>query len=165
MMIKTIVVGNLQTNCYLLEKNNEVLIIDPGDEDSKIINAIKDKKVVGCLITHFHFDHIGALDEICAYYKVKPNVYNGKNFSYEIIETKGHTDDSITFYFKEEKVMFCGDFIFYHSIGRTDLGGNNQDMKESLEKISLYDDDIILYPGHGPKTTLGEEKHHFSLYF
>lgn len=164
MTIKTIVVGDLQTNCYLLEKNNEVLIIDPGDEATKIINAIGNKKVVGCLVTHFHFDHIGALEEICSYYKVKPNTYNGDNFSYVVIETKGHTNDSITFYFKEDKVMFCGDFIFYHSIGRTDLGGNNQDMKESLDKISLYYDDIIIYPGHGPKTILGEEKKRFSLY-
>lgn len=165
MIIKTIIVGDLQTNCYLLEKNGEVLIIDPGDEASKIINAIGDKKVVGCLVTHFHFDHIGALEEICSYYNVKPNVYNEKNFSYEIIATKGHTDDSITFYFKEDKVMFCGDFIFNHSIGRTDLGGNDQDMKESLKKISKYSDDITLYPGHGPKTSLEEEKKRFSLYY
>lgn len=165
MIIKMIVVGDLQTNCYLLEKKGEVLIIDPGDEATKIINAIGNKKVVGCLVTHSHFDHIGALDEICSYYKVKPNIYNGDNFSYVVIETKGHTDDSITFYFKEEKVMFCGDFVFYHSIGRTDLGGNNQDMKGSLDEISLYDDDITLYPGHGPKTSLREEKHRFSLYF
>ncbi len=164
MKINSIVVGDLQTNCYLLEKNNEVLIIDPGDEAKKIITAIGDKKVVGCLLTHKHFDHIGALTEICSYYNIKPNDYKGNNFSYEVLETKGHTNDSVTYYFKNEKVMFCGDFIFYHSIGRTDLGGSDSDMLESLDKISLYDDDITLYPGHGPKTILGEEKKRFSLY-
>lgn len=164
MKIKTVVVGDLQTNCYLLEKNNEVLIIDPGAEAKKIINEVKDKKVVGCLLTHSHFDHIGALEEICSYYNIKPNAYNGNNFSYEVIETKGHTDDSVTYYFKDEKVMFCGDFIFYHSIGRTDLGGSDSDMKKSLEKISFYDDDIVLYPGHGCKTILKKEKTSFKYY-
>ena len=51
--------------------------------------------------------------------------------------------------------MFCGDFIFERGIGRTDLGGSIKDMKESLEMISSYPDDITLYPGHGDKTTLG----------
>lgn len=165
MKIKTVVVGDLQTNCYLMEKNNEVLVIDPGAEAKKIINEVKDKKVVGCLLTHFHFDHVGSLEEICSYYNIKPNEYKGNNFSYEVIETKGHTGDSVTYYFKDDKIMFCGDFIFYHSIGRTDLGGNNKDMQESLSKISLYDDDIVLYPGHGPTTTLKEEKKRFRLYF
>lgn len=165
MIIKTVIVGDLQTNCYILEKNDEVLIIDPGAEAKKIIDTIGNKKVVGCLITHTHFDHIGALKGICSYYKIKLNDYNEGNFFYEVIDTKGHTNDSITFYFKKEKVMFCGDFIFKNSIGRTDLGGNDNDMKDSLNKISLYEDDIILYPGHGLKTTLGEEKRRFSFYY
>lgn len=165
MEIKTIVVGDLETNCYILEKNNEVLIIDPGAEAKKIIKEVGAKKVVGCLLTHSHFDHVGVLEEICTYYNVKENEYKGSNFSYEVIETKGHTADSVTYYFKDEKIMFCGDFIFYHSIGRTDLGGNDSDMQESLKKISLYDDDIVLYPGHGSKTTLKEEKRRFRFYY
>ena len=55
--------------------------------------------------------------------------------------------------------MFIGDFIFKESIGRVDLpGGNNEEMQESINKIKLYDDDIVLYPGHYEKTTLQEEK-------
>ena len=61
--------------------------------------------------------------------------------------------------------MFCGDFIFERSIGRTDLGGSDKDMQESLEMISSYPDDITLYPGHGDKTTLGNEKKYFSYYY
>ena len=63
MEIKTIVVGPLQTNCYILTKNKQTLIIDPGDEPNKIINEIN-KEVIGILITHYHFDHIGALNTI-----------------------------------------------------------------------------------------------------
>lgn len=63
MNIKTIPVGILQTNCYILTKNNQTLIIDPGDEPEKIKNEIN-TKVIGILVTHYHFDHVGALDQI-----------------------------------------------------------------------------------------------------
>ena len=54
--------------------------------------------------------------------------------------------------------MFVGDFIFKESIGRCDLeGGDFTEMKKSLSKIKKYDKDIILYPGHGPSTTLKNE--------
>ena len=55
--------------------------------------------------------------------------------------------------------MFTGDFVFKDTIGRTDLkGGNSIAMANSIEKILNYDDDIIIYPGHGDKTTLKQEK-------
>ena len=61
--------------------------------------------------------------------------------------------------------MFCGDFIFKDNIGRVDLPtGNYQEMIESINKIKQYDDDIVLYPGHGEQTKLGYEKKH-NYYF
>lgn len=57
MQITCLEVGPLSTNCYLLEKENKVLIIDPGDEFERIKKAIGNKEVVGCLLTHNHFDH------------------------------------------------------------------------------------------------------------
>lgn len=165
MDIKKIVVGPLQTNCYLLTINNECIIIDPGDDFDLIKETIADKKLIGCLVTHFHPDHIGALEEISSYYEVEINKTKFGNFEYEIIETPGHTFDSKTFYFKKINTMFTGDFIFYHSIGRTDLGGNDNDMIKSLENFKKYDDNIIIYPGHGQKTLLGEEKKFFNIYY
>lgn len=165
MKIENLIVGDLATNCYLLSINEECIIIDPGDEFSKIKKAVKDKKVVGCLLTHFHFDHIGALEEVLSYYDLEINKVKSNNFCFEIIETPGHTSDSKTFYFPKDKIMFTGDFIFNHSIGRTDLGGNDEDMKNSLAKFKQYDDDIILYPGHGPSTILKKEKKLFDLYY
>ena len=53
--------------------------------------------------------------------------------------------------------MFVGDFLFKDGIGRTDLGGNVLDMKKSLLKISKYDKNIDIYPGHGDKSKLGLE--------
>ena len=64
MEVNKTIVGYLSENCYLLKIGNEGLIIDPGDEVDKIIDMIGDTKILGILITHAHFDHIGALDEL-----------------------------------------------------------------------------------------------------
>ncbi len=165
MNIKTVVVGPLETNCYIVNIDKECLIIDPGDEFKKIKEAVGDKKVVGCLVTHFHQDHIQALEEVLSKYEVDINKSSSDKFEFEIIETPGHTNESRTFYFKKSNIMFTGDFIFKYSIGRTDLGGNDSDMKSSLELIKSYPDETIIYPGHGPSTNLGDEKKRFSLYY
>ena len=162
MNVKRIVVGELDENCYIVENKDNCIIIDPGDEVDKIVNNI-DKKVVGILVTHYHFDHIGALDELVNKYKVKVNeVFDG--FDYEIIETKGHTDDSKSFYFKSDNIMFCGDFIFKNGIGRLDLGGNSDDMVNSLKMIRKYPSDMVLYPGHGDKALLSNELNNIDYY-
>jgi glyoxylase-like metal-dependent hydrolase (beta-lactamase superfamily II) len=165
MDIKKISVGPLETNCYILTINDECLIIDPGDDFIKIKEAIGNKKVIGCLVTHFHPDHIGALEETISYYDIEVNKPKYGEFEYEIIETPGHTFDSKTFYFKKINTMFTGDFIFYRSIGRTDLGGNDKDMIQSLNNFREYNDNIIIYPGHGPSTILKDEKNRFDLYY
>ena len=173
MNIEKVIVGELNTNCYILSINNKVLVIDPGDEFKKIDKIINNRKVLGIIITHYHFDHIGALKEIKEKYNVKIydryNLHEGINniddFIFEVIYTPGHKDDEITIYFRKEKIMFCGDFIFKNSIGRCDLsGGNILDMMDSINKIKKYDKDIIIYPGHGEKTTLGYEINN-NIYF
>ena len=174
MKIDIIVVGMLETNCYVLEKNNEYLIIDPGDDSKKIENSLdSSKKVIGILLTHSHFDHIGAVKDLvnkyhCPVYN-NDNLIEGENylsnFSFELINTPGHIDDAVTYYFKEDKIMFVGDFIFNGSIGRMDMeGGNTLDMKSSIKKILKYPHDITLYPGHGPNTTINDEVNNLNYY-
>lgn len=165
MNIEKIEVGYLNTNCYILSIENECIVIDPGGDFNKIKKAIGNKKVMGILVTHFHQDHIEALEEVLSYYETDLNKINSSKFKFEVIETPGHTNDSRTYYFKESNTMFTGDFIFNNSIGRTDLGGNDKDMQESLEMIKKYPDNTIIYPGHGPDTNLGKEKSLFSLYY
>jgi len=164
MNIKKVEVGFLSENCYILEINNTCLIVDPGDEADKIKDIIKNNKVLAILITHYHFDHIGALDELKNFYNVDVIDYkSNKNqiigdFKFEIIDTKGHKEDAVTYYFKDSNVMFSGDFIFEGSIGRCDLEGGDFDlMLKSIELIKTYDSNIILYPGHGNSTTLANE--------
>ena len=167
MEIKTIITGVLDENCYVLINNKECLVIDPGDDYPKIKEVVGDNKVLGVLITHSHFDHIGALRNFLTKRSIKifkkssltESKYTIGNFNFECLYTPGHSKDSVSFYFKDEKAMFVGDFIFKESVGRSDLpGGDINELEESIEKIKKYDDDITLYPGHGEKTTLKYEK-------
>lgn len=165
MNVEKLVVGYLRENCYIGTIGDKSFIVDPGDEADKIIEACKGKNVVEILVTHNHFDHTGALENIEKYFNIKANSKSDL-FDYEVIATPGHTSDSKTFYFKNENVMFTGDFIFFETIGRTDLETSNPlDMIKSLEKISEYPDDIVIYPGHGRETNLGYEKKRFKFYF
>ncbi len=165
MKIKCIPVGDLQANCYIVTKGNKTIIIDPGDEPEKIEKELVGLHVIGIFLTHAHFDHIGALSFFEEKYHLKHNT-EIKDLNFEMIKTPGHSKDSITFYFEKEKIMFTGDFLFKGTIGRMDLpGGNTKEMKVSLEKIVHYPENITIYPGHGPSTTLGKEKMSFKYYF
>lgn len=167
-MLKVLVIvnGYLEENCYVIHNGKDALVIDPGSESDKIISEINNLKlnVVGILITHYHFDHIGALEDLkkeynitdVIDYKSKKNI-KIKTFEFEIIKNYGHTMDSVSFYFKKEKIMFTGDFVFRDSIGKYDLE-NEYTMFESLEKFKLLPDDITIYPGHGPSSSTGYEQ-------
>lgn len=163
MKIDRVIVGELETNCYVLKQNNECLVIDPGAEYNKIKEAIDKSKVLGVIVTHSHFDHIGALSNfeeeiIYDINKLEEKEYKIGCFNFDIIYTPGHKEDSITIYFRKEKVMFTGDFLFKGTIGRTDLpGSDHKKMIDSLNKISKYDKDIEIYPGHGKSTYLRDE--------
>lgn len=64
MDVKTVKVGILQTNCYILSKNGKAIIIDPGAKAERILAALGDLDLVAILLTHAHFDHIGAINDI-----------------------------------------------------------------------------------------------------
>lgn len=170
MKIEIVKVGYLATNCYILKKDNKALVIDPGDEIDKINKVIGDSQVVGVLITHNHFDHIGALsnfskEKIYDYSNLEEKEYNIEGFKFKVIHTPGHSKDSVGYYFEEYKSLFCGDFIFYENIGRCDLPTGDFDvMKESINKIKKYPNDITIYPGHGEFTTLEHEINN-NIYF
>lgn len=173
MEIDVIQTGYLEENCYILKKDNKCLVIDPGDDLDKIVSKIGNLEVLSILITHHHFDHVGALKEleemrrvpVIDFYSVKESKCNIGPFSFSVIFNPGHSKDSISFYFLEEKKMFVGDFIFNGTVGRCDLeGGDISLMMKSIQKLKEYPNDIILYPGHGESTILGNEKS-FNPYF
>jgi len=79
-------------------------------------------------------------------------------FDLEVLHTPGHTPGSICLY--GDKRLFSGDTLFAGGVGRTDLpGGNFRQLKDSLEhKILKLSDEVVVYPGHGPNTTIGKER-------
>ncbi len=163
MKIESLIVGALETNCYILANKNNTIIIDPGDDFNIIKNKIKNK-LVGVLLTHKHFDHIGALKEIIDYYNVPVYSYDNfkedlflENFKIKMIKNPGHSYDSVSYLIDNN--LFCGDFIFEGTIGRTDFPtGSMIEMQESIRNILKYPDNIIIYPGHGNNTTLKNER-------
>lgn len=185
MNIKKFIVGPLKENCYYLTKEKDLIIVDPGYDFNKLNKIIKNNNfnLLGILITHAHFDHIGALEDLIKEYKVpvyynnvnneiaydkliniEEKEYNINDFNFKVIYAPGHRNDLSIFYFYEDKAMFTGDFLFKDSMGRVDLEYSNPiQMKQSIEKIKSYSD-ITIYPGHGEDTTIDYEKEN-NFYF
>jgi glyoxylase-like metal-dependent hydrolase (beta-lactamase superfamily II) len=82
------------------------------------------------------------------------------SLTFKVVHTPGHSLGSVTLI--GEGKAFCGDLVFYGSVGRTDLpGGSESVLRESIKThIKTLPDDTVIYPGHGPETTVGQEKRH-----
>ncbi|HVG37780.1 MAG TPA: MBL fold metallo-hydrolase [Pyrinomonadaceae bacterium] len=80
---------------------------------------------------------------------------------FEVRHCPGHTPGHVVLYEAREKVVFVGDCLFAGSVGRTDLpGGSGEQLMDSLlNKIMTLDDEVVIYAGHGPTTTIGRERH------
>lgn len=80
----------------------------------------------------------------------------------KIIHVPGHSPGSLVFYNETQKFLICGDVLFNGSIGRSDLPQGNQKLLVSSikNKLLLLDNETIVFPGHGPHTTIGDEKKH-----
>lgn len=166
MKVSKLVLPPLDNNTYFIMDNKSVILVDPALDKEKIELFLRENDLaLKCIfITHYHLDHIGSLDYFVNKYNVKVYDYKtiGKfkvdNFKFSVIPTKGHSNDSVSFYFEKDKIMFVGDFVFYESIGRMDLdGGSEEEMYYSLNYLKTFDKDIVLYPGHGVETTLAHE--------
>jgi len=80
---------------------------------------------------------------------------------YRILELPGHTPGHVAFYFEDEGVIFSGDVLFQGSCGRVDLpGGDGPTLMRSLRRMAALPDATRVYCGHGPSTTVGDEKKH-----
>ncbi len=172
MEIKQLIVGELLTNCYLIFSNSEILIIDPGAEDNRILEEINklEGKVKYIINTHHHFDHTTAneglkketLADILIHEEEKTFMkFEADRFLKEgdeikigdsvlqILHTPGHTKGSICLL--SDRVAFTGDTLFKDGYGRTDLpGGSSEEMEKSLKKLSeILKPGTMVYPGHG----------------
>lgn len=185
MFIECLAIGPYQTNCYIFgsKQTKEVVVIDAGEDIERLIDHIREKeyKVQKILITHGHFDHTNGIaklksftgakaymnekdlnflkDQSCidVYLKEGDRISIG-NAAITVIETPGHTRGGLCY--KHDNILFSGDTLFYKSIGRTDLpGGNYNQLINSIEeKLLTLTDDVKVYPGHGPSTTIHTER-------
>lgn len=82
------------------------------------------------------------------------------NYSMKILFTPGHSPASICFYCEADQFLIGGDVLFYESIGRTDLpGGNHETLLKSIRtQLFVLPNETTVYPGHGPKTSIGYER-------
>ena len=80
----------------------------------------------------------------------------------KVFYTPGHSPGSVCLYAEEEGILVAGDVLFYESIGRTDLpGGDYEELIQSIrEKLFVLPDNVQVWPGHGPSTTIGHERQH-----
>ena len=188
MKIHTLVVGPIETNCYIVEDegSREAIIIDPGEEADNILDHLKNLqlKIKAIIITHGHFDHIGANRKLKeklhvpilmherdvfglvtgnspppdSFLKDKDNFEVG-GLRFEVIHNPGHTPGGISLYCEKEKVLFSGDTLFAGTWGRTDLPfSSEEDMAISLKKLLKLPPETKVYPGHGRPTTIGAEQ-------
>ncbi len=182
-MLRKLVVGPYQSNCYILgcDKTKVGVVIDPGDEAFRIVNEISRNglRILHILITHGHVDHVGAASELKRITKAPVLIHSldapGLGFpadgdlregekvevgSYTItaIHTPGHSPGGMCL--SAPGAVFTGDTLFAGSIGRTDFpGGNHHQLIQGvIKKIFPLGDDIRVYPGHGPASTIGRER-------
>lgn len=181
MKIKRYVGGSLESNGYIISNRSKgsCYIIDPGYEPKKFIDYIEDEglKLLGIILTHHHYDHVGGAARIRDYFGVPvmmhemdANVYKGTvdrqlsdgdvlnldGETLQILNTPGHTWGSICILSEKSKVVFTGDTIFDADLGRTDLAdGSPQCMEESCRSIiDKWSNEYTIYPGHDDSATM-----------
>ncbi len=182
MLIKKFVCGYLKENGYVIYHEDSKIgyIIDPGYRPKLYLDFIEENNldIRGILLTHNHRDHIGAVKgikevkNILAYMHPSDSKYvtkfdavdiaEGDTFDFgdsefKVLETPGHSPGGVMYINEKENLIFTGDTIFSHEIGETRFeGGNSHDMANTLFRIeNLLPDDILIYPGHGGRTTMG----------
>ncbi|ABF13863.1 MBL fold metallo-hydrolase [Candidatus Palibaumannia cicadellinicola] len=189
-------------NCSLIwcDQTKDAALIDPGGDASRLCFEI-DKfnvTITQILLTHGHFDHVGAVKKLARYYDVPiigphsddkillenlseqckifgvPPVdsflpdrwlVNGDIIivgleKYYVLHCPGHSPGHIVLWNKVHRFIHMGDVLFKGAIGRTDLPGGNLTLllRSINEKLFSLEDDITFLPGHGPMSTIGNER-------
>ena len=200
MIVSTLPVGLIQTNCYLVgcEETREGAVIDPGGHPERILAEVERHRLAikYVLNTHAHFDHTDANGAIvqatgaslalhpqdrpllqasggAALFGLEADaspapdleLHDGDELEvgtlrFRVLHTPGHTPGHVCFYEPAEGVVFDGDVLFFRGIGRTDLpGGSWEQLMDSIRRVLFaLPDETVVYSGHGPATSVGDEK-------
>ena len=189
-MLKTyaLALGAYQTNCYIIhdEASETCCVIDPGYDSDLILDKLDSLglSLEAILLTHGHFDHVGAVKELAAetgcdvyihssdltmppmmtagplYYTktyAEGSQLNLAGLEITVLHTPGHTPGSVCLLCGTS--LFSGDTLFQGSCGRTDLpGGDWATILQSLKRLAGIEGNFWVFPGHGGSTTLRDEK-------
>ena len=180
--------GVYQANCYIIREENSTscCVLDPGGEAKKVLEfmQVRDLTLDAILLTHGHFDHVGAVKELheatgckvylCAEDLSMPAKWTAGDLFYtdtyaegdvlelsgltiRILHTPGHTPGSVCLLVDD--TLYTGDTLFARSCGRTDLpGGDSQVILRSLRRLNDLEGEYTVCPGHSGSTTLSLER-------
>ena len=180
--------GDYQTNCYILHDDTSkgCCVVDPGYEADAILDKLDSLEltVEAILLTHGHFDHVGAVKELaaecgCDVYihpdelTMPPMMTAGKLYytktytegsrlqlaglDITVLHTPGHTPGSVCLLVGD--TLISGDTLFAGSCGRTDLpGGDWATIQKSLRRLASIEANLWVLPGHGGTSQLRDEK-------
>jgi glyoxylase-like metal-dependent hydrolase (beta-lactamase superfamily II) len=182
-MLRKIAVGAYQANCYVLgcPRTRRGVVIDPGDEVSRIVRQVTQDglTVQEILLTHGHMDHTGGAAELNritgAPVRIHPLDAPGSTlpggtgledgmelrvgtYTLRVLHTPGLSPGGVCL--AAPGAVFTGDTLFAGSVGRTDFPGGSHELlvRGVREKIFPLGDEVRLYPGHGPASTVGRER-------
>lgn len=112
------------------------------------------------LSTEFIQGQVVVVDDQVSVHTIDEDTTSIGSFNVKVLHVPGHSPGSVALYFEDKKVLISGDALFNQSIGRTDfIGGNHNELITSIrEKIFPLSEETMVYPGHGPMTTVGSEK-------
>lgn len=161
-------------------------MVDPGGLSPELELALEGIKLCYLLLTHGHFDHADAVEQLRAgtgaallYHPEEratfwslgrtPPPLDGElsegdrlqlgSEELAVWHLPGHSPGSVAFLWERGKTALVGDLLFAGSVGRTDLpGGSWELLQRSLKRLLTLGDDWKILPGHGPETTLGRER-------
>ena len=177
MPVATFPLGPLQTNSYLIHNAGQAVAVDVGGEPAPMLEYLTEHKLAlaAICLTHRHFDHLYGVAELAGATKAvvyaptgddslaetesgKGGIFGGMEC--RVLETPGHTPGGVSLYFPAEKLVFTGDALFYRSMGRTDFpGGDQATLLRSIKDVLFtLPEDTTVYPGHGPATSIGDER-------
>jgi hydroxyacylglutathione hydrolase len=179
--IQKVHVGQKDTNCYVVAcaETKEAVVIDAGDDAPKILSQLDGLTVKWIVFTHAHSGHTGAKDAVKTATKATTAMHLADatthlksadryltstdslpfgQFTLDVLITPGHTPGGLSF--RVGNHVFTGDTLLAGKIGRVDLPGSSpQQMLLSLHgQLLTLPDNTVVYPGHGPNTTIGAER-------
>jgi glyoxylase-like metal-dependent hydrolase (beta-lactamase superfamily II) len=176
-------VGPYQMNAYALvcPVTKQSVLIDPGDDADALQEMLKDTHPIAILLTHTHFDHVGALAEMRSRLKAQLLLHDGVHaegfeteadywledgdtlqvgeHTLQVFFTPGHTADQVCYAIQGDSRIIVGDTIFDGGPGKTWSAEDFQTTLKTLRDVILrWSDDAVCYPGHGASFRLGDHR-------